>query len=134
MKESEQSTDSPEKSEKYENPTEMVDMIVMPDENDESSETSPYLTAELQGGGGWWITSGPDGQAGATLEGTIHNNRTENMVAIVHIWVFDGNNWRTFTENAGTVPAGGKIGFYWSQGLGKVDDNAVVVRYTVSRG
>jgi hypothetical protein len=78
--------------------------------------------------------SGPDGQAGVSLEGTIHNSGTEDMVAVVHIRVFDGDSWLSFTENAGVVPAGGDVNLDWSQGLGQIDDNAVLVEYDISRG
>ncbi len=130
MKEPEQSKDS---SVKYESPTQMP-VILMPNKNDASYETSPYLTGDLEGGAAWWPMSGSDGQAGVSLEGTIHNSGTENMVAVVHIRVFDGNSWRSFTENAGVVPAGGETNFNWDQGLGQIDDNAVIVEYDISRG
>ena len=131
MKESEQSTDSPEKSE---NAMQEMPAILKSDGIDKSYEISPYLTGDLEGGGAWWPMSGPDGQAGVSLEGTIHNSGTEDMVAVVHIRVFDGNRWLSFTENAGVVPAGGDVGFDWSQGLGQIDDNAVLVEYDISKG
>ena len=134
MKESGQSTGSPEKSEKNESLTQMAPLIVMTDKNDESSETSPYLTAELQDSVSWWADPGSDGQAGVSLEGTIYNSGTENMVAIVHIRIFDGKSWRSYTENAGIVPAGGEVGFYWDQGLGQIDENAVMIEYVISKG
>lgn len=106
----------------------------MTNEGIESYEPSPDLTADLKDAVTWWANPGSDGQAGVMLEGTIHNGGTEDMVAIVHVRVFDGNSWRSFTENAGAVPAGGEVDFYWDRGLGQIDENAVIVEYVISRG
>ena len=106
----------------------------MTSEEGDGSEASTSLSADLEDRVSFWAKPGGDGQTGVSLEGTIHNSGTEDVFAIVHIKVFDGKDWRNFTENAGVVPAGGDTGFYWDQGLGPVDENAVVVEYEVSRG
>lgn len=131
MKESEQSAGGPEKDDSS---AQMAPSSPMTEKSDESPETSSYLTGDLEDVVAWWADPGSDGQAGVSLEGTIQNIGTEDMVAIVHIRVFDGNNWRNFTANAGVVPAGGQVDFGWDQGLGQVDDNAVRVEYDISRG
>jgi len=73
--------------------------------------------------------------AGVTVmvKGYIYNHEPEDVAAMVHLEVFNGDSWHEYSVYAGIVPGGGSKLFGWSENYESGDVDKVVVKYTVSR-
>ena len=66
--------------------------------------------------------------------GYVYNQGSTDAVAILHLQVFDGDDWHTFHDNVGAIAAGGSRYVEDTITLTHGDANAITIRCSITKG
>jgi len=99
----------------------------------DSKPRGPEPQARLSGLLQWEAWGDPFGgeEGSISISGDIGNSGNADGSGIVHMSIFDGYEWRNYSQETGFVPMGGKVHFSYSVNCDRIIPSAVQVKISI---